>query len=134
MATRATTKTKPTQAPVSEPAEVEYDFDAWTEEAETQAIAKIAPEVKYIIVERTFVGKFFDGTIVKATLALTLDDVDALQAEYDNEIDQFRSLIQVVGGDENVKALSGQDIADVAQMAMKYFNVIQRIQGATRPE
>jgi hypothetical protein len=130
----STTKTKPASAAAAEPTDIEYDFDAWNEDAETAAIAKIAPEVKYIIVERTFVGKFFDGTIVKATLALTLEDVDALQVEYGNEIDQFRSLIQVVGGEENVAALSKQDIADVAQMAMKYFNVIQRIQGATRPE
>ncbi|MEX8031679.1 hypothetical protein AB6V29_01440 [Microbacterium sp. 20-116] len=125
-------RTKPTTADATP--EVVYDFDGWTEEDESKAIAAIAPEVKYIIVERSFVGKFFDGTIVKATLALSLDDVDALQAEYGNEIDQFRSLIQVVGGDENVKALSKQDISDVAQMAMKYFEVLQRIQGATRPE
>lgn len=135
MAARTTPKPKPAPAAAPEDAEeVVYDFDSWTEDAETAAIEAIAPEVKYIIVERSFVGKFFDGTIVKATLALSLDDVDALQAEYDNEIDQFRSLIEVVGGAENVAALSRQDIADVSQMAMKYFNVVQRIQGATRPE
>lgn len=130
MAARTTTK-KTTEAP---PVEIEYDFDGWTEEAETKAIAAIAPEVKYIIVERTFVGRFYDGTIVKASLALSLNDVDALQAEHENEIDQFRSLIRVVGGDENVAELSRQDIADVGQMATKYFDVLARIQGATHPE
>ncbi|WP_194385367.1 hypothetical protein [Microbacterium luteum] len=127
MAARTTTK-------AAKPAEPEYDFDNWSEDDETKAIAAIAPEVKYIIVERTFVGRFHDGTIVKASLALSLDDVDALQAEHENEIDQFRSLILVVGGEENVRELSRQDISDVAQMAMKYFDVLQRIQGASRPE
>lgn len=112
----------------------EYDFDGWTEEDESKAIAAIAPEVKYIIVERTFVGRFLDGTIVKASLALSLNDVDELQAEHENEIDQFRSLIRVVGGEENVAELSAQDISDVTRMATKYFDVLQRIQGASRPE
>ncbi|GGH34234.1 hypothetical protein [Microbacterium album] len=128
MAARSPKTAKP-EAPVEE-----YDFDAWTPEDEEKAIAAIAPEVKYIIVERTFVGRFFDGTIVKASLALSLNDVDALQAEHENEIDQFRALIKVVGGEENVSALSRQDISDVAQMATKYFDVLQRIQGANRPE
>lgn len=112
----------------------QYDFDNWNEEAETKAIAAIAPEVKYVIVERTFVGRFFDGTIVKAPLALSLNDVDALQEEHENEVDQFRSLIRVIGGETNVAELSRQDISDVTQMALKYFNVLQRIQGASRPE
>lgn len=127
----STTKRKP--APAVEPAP-EYDFDSWSEADEQKAIEAIKPDVKYVVVERSFVGRFHDGTIVKATLKLSLADVDQLQAEHDNEIDQFRSLIQVVGGDENVAALSKQDIADVAAMAAKYFNVIQRIQGATVPE
>ncbi|ABR10478.1 MULTISPECIES: hypothetical protein [Bacteria] len=121
-------------ASTTKKAAVEYDFDSWTEDDEAKAIAAIAPDVKYIIVERTFVGRFYDGTIVKASLALTLDDVDALQAEYANEVDQFRSLIRVMGGEENVRALSRQDISDVVHMATKYFDVLGRIQGATRPE
>ena len=130
-----TTKRKPAAAPALEPAaEPEYDFDSWSEADEAKAIEAIKPEVKYIIVERTFVGRFYDGTIVKASLSLSLADVDELQAEHDNEIDQFRALIRVVGGDENVQALSRQDIADVGAMAAKYFEVIQRIQGATLPE
>lgn len=125
--------TRPAETP-DEPQQPVYDFDNWSEEDEEKAIAAIAPEIKYIIVARTFVGRFFDGTIVKASLGLSLDDVDQLQAKHDNEIDQFRSLIAVVGGDENVRELSRQDIADVGQMALKYFNVLERIQGATRPE
>jgi hypothetical protein len=127
MAARNTTAKK------TDPVE-EYDFDSWSEEAEEKAIAAIAPEVKYIIVERSFVGRFRDGTVVKADLSLSLDDVDALQAEHTNEIDQFRELIRVVGGEENVRALSRQDISDVGAMSEKYFNVLQRIQGASRPE
>jgi hypothetical protein len=115
-------------------ADVEYDFDGWTEEDEQKAIDAIAPEVKYIIVERDFVGRFVDGTIVRASLGLSLNDVDSLQAEFDNEIDQFRALIKVVGGEENVAELSRQDLADVGMMATKYFDVLNRIQGATRPE
>jgi hypothetical protein len=130
----ATRRTTPAASPAPEPDEVVYDFDGWTEEKEAKAIEAIAPEIKYIIVERTFVGRFFDGTVVKASLGLSLNDVDQLQAEHDNEIDQFRSLIAVVGGDENVRELSRQDIADVGQMAVKYFGVLERIQGASRPE
>lgn len=123
-----------TRKTTAKPAAPEYDFDNWSEDDEQKAIAAIAPEVKYVIVERTFVGRFFDGTIVKASLALTLDDVDALQAEHDNEIDQFRALIRVVGGDENVRELSRQDISDVTALAVKYFDILEKVQKSTRPE
>ena len=66
-------------------------FDAWDEAAEEAAIQHAARvmDVRYIIVEgRTFAGRFPDGTIVKAPLSISVDDLDALTAEHDNPVDQ----------------------------------------------
>jgi len=137
MAARATTtKTAgPAEtAPAQQPEEIVYDFDGWTEEAEAAAIAAIKPDIKYIVVENSFVGRFEDGAIVKAPLGISLNDVDALEAEYANEIDRFRALIRIVGGDANVDEFARQDISAVGIMSAKYFDVLGRIQGAKLPE
>lgn len=127
MAARATTKTQ------TAPAE-EYDFDSWTEEDEENALAALAPEIKHIIVERSFVGRFRDGTIIKLPLDISLDDIDVLSENHDNPVDQIKALLTKIGGDDAAKQFTRQNMADAIAMASKFFAVFARIAGATVPE
>lgn len=122
MAARATT-------PVVE----EYDFDSWTEEDETKAIAALAPDVRYIIVEKNFIGKFpSDGTTVKMPLTISLDQVDALKAG--DPVDQFRELLRELGGADVAAEFSRHDLVETIAMAEKFFTVFARIAKASVPE
>ena len=112
----------------------EYDFDGWDEEAEKAALAAIAPDVKYIIVERRFVGRFTDGGIVEVPLTLSLNQIDDLQKESANPVDQFRSLLRTFGGDDAEKTFAEHDLSDAVVMAEKYFTALQKVQMAAFPE
>ena len=114
--------------------EVEYDFDNWSEEAEEQAVQAAVPEVKHIIVEGTFVGRFSDGDIVKMPLKLSLADADELTGRHENQVDQFREMVRAVGGDAAVKQFVEHDIIEAVIMAEKFFRVINRVQQAAFPE
>lgn len=113
---------------------VEYDFDNWSEEAEEKAIAAAVPEVKYIIVEKRFIGRLGDGAIVEVPLTLTLDEVDEMQASGATPIDQFKSIIKKVGGEQLAADFSSRDMVEGAILAEKYFRVLQRVQQAAFPE
>lgn len=123
------TKTKTTP----ENAVEEYDFDSWTEEDENAALRALN-EVKYIIVEGVFVGRFSDNTIVKIPLKLTLDMVDELQDKYENPIDQFRHLIKTFAGEDVAVQLGGSDLIGVSIMTEKYFSCFTRAQQLSFPE
>lgn len=125
----ATPKSKPAAAVVPE-----YDFDSWSEDAEEKAIAAAVPEVKYIIVEKRFIGRLGDGTIVEVPLTLTLDEVDEMQASGATPIDQFKSIIKKVGGEQLAAEFSSRDMVEGAILAEKYFRVLQRVQQAAFPE
>lgn len=112
----------------------EYDFDNWSEEDEKKAIAALAPDVKYIIVEKTFVGRFEDGVIVKLPLSISLDDIDDLSAEFSNPVDQVKELLKTMGGEESVKEFTRHNMTETIAMAEKFFSVFQRIAGASFPE
>jgi hypothetical protein len=127
MAAATTSKTKTEPAP-------EYDFDSWTEEDENKALAALVPDVKYIIVEKNFIGRFPDGTIVKMPLSISLDDVDALQAGSGNPVDQFKALLARVAGEDVAKEFSSHDLAETVFMAEKFFTVFSRISQAALPE
>ncbi|KIP93380.1 hypothetical protein RU09_06085 [Microbacterium sp. MEJ108Y] len=118
-----------TTAPV-----LEYDFDSWSEEAEEKAIAAAVPDVKYIIVEKRFIGRLADGTIVEAPLSLSLDEVDEMQAEHATPVDQFKSILKKVGGEKIASEFSSRDMVEGAILAEKYFRVLQRVQQAAFPE
>lgn len=126
MAARTTTKT-------TEPAET-YDFDAWSEDDEEKAILAAVPEVKYIIVERRFIGRLSDGTIVEVPLTISLDEVDELQAENAAPVDQFKSILRKVHGEESAIDFGKRDMVEGAILAEKYFRVLQRVQQAAFPE
>lgn len=126
MATRTTTKTAP--------AESEYDFDNWSEDMEKKALAALVPDIKYIIVEKNFIGRFPDGAIVKMPLSISLDDVDALQEESGNPVDQFKTLLERVGGKDVAKEFSRHDLAETVMMSEKFFGVFSRISSASLPE
>lgn len=129
MAARATTKTAP--APSTEVEE--YDFDAWTEEDETAALIALN-DVKNIIVEGSFVGRFADGTIVKIPLSLTISMIDELQAQFDNPIDQFRHLITTYAGEDLGAQLAERSMIPVSIMTEKYFRCLARAQELAFPE
>lgn len=111
-----------------------YDFDSWSEEAEEKAIAAAVPDVKYIIVEKRFIGRLVDGTIVEAPLSLSLDEVDEMQAEHATPVDQFKSILKKVGGEKIASDFSSRDMVEGAILAEKYFRVLQRVQQAAFPE
>jgi hypothetical protein len=122
-----TTPTPP--APVEE-----YDFDNWSEEDETKAIAELVPDVRYVIVERTFVGRFADGVIVKLPLSISLDDIDALTETTPNPVDQVKTLLRTIGGEASVQDFSRHDLSETIIMADKFFRVFTRISQAALPE
>lgn len=115
-------------------AEPEYDFDNWSEEDEQKALVALVPDIKYIIVEKNFVGRFPDGAIVKMPLSISLDDVDALQEESGNPVDQFKTLLQRVGGKDVAAEFSRHDLAETVLMSEKFFGVFSRISSASLPE
>ena len=124
-----------TTTKTAKPAEVvEYDFDSWTEEAETKALAALAPDIKHIIVEKDFIGRFEDGTIVKLPLSLSVDEVDALTEKTENPVDQVKVLLEQLGGKDAVAEFTRQNMTETIAMANKFFTVFARIAGASLPE
>jgi len=111
-----------------------YDFDGWSDEAEEKAIAAAVPDVKHIIVERRFIGRFVDGDIVEVPLSISLNDVDELQREHATPVDQFKSILRTVGGDDVATKFAGHDLVEAAIMSEKYFRTLQRVQSAAFPE
>ena len=112
----------------------EYDFDNWSEEDEKKALAALVPDIKHIIVEKNFIGRFPDGAIVKMPLSISLDDVDALQAESGNPVDQFKTLLKRVGGQEVASEFSRHDLAETVVMSERFFTIFSRISQASLPE
>lgn len=118
----------------TKPTAPEYDFDNWSEDDEEKAILAAVPDVKYIVVERRFIGRLSDGTIIEAPLTLTLDEVDEFQAEGAAPVDQFKAVLKKVHGEESAAEFGKQDVVEGAILAEKYFRVLQRIQQAAFPE
>lgn len=112
----------------------EYDFDNWSEEAEAAALAAAVPDVRYIIVERKFVGRFTDGDIVEVPLSISLAAVDRLQEEHATPVDQFKAILEQIGGSEVAAAFVRHDLVETAILAEKYFRTLQRVQQAAFPE
>ncbi len=113
---------------------VEYDFDNWTEADEEKAIAALVPEIKHIIVEKSFVGRFPDGAIVKMPLSVTLDDVNALSVAGQSPVDQFTTLLTRVAGKDVASEFTRHDLAETVVMAERFFSVFSRISQASLPE
>lgn len=111
-----------------------YDFDNWSEDDETKAILAAVPDVRYIIVERRFIGRLPDGAIIEAPLTLTLDEVDEFQAEGAAPVDQFKSILKKVHGDQSAADFGKRDIVEGAILAEKYFRALQKVQQAAFPE
>lgn len=124
------TRTTPA-APAAEV--VEYDFDNWTQEAEDDALRALN-DVKHIIVEQSFVGRFADGTIVKIPLSLNIGMIDELQAEFSAPLDQFKHLLKTFCGEEVAESLDGRSLIPVAIMTEKYFRCLSRAQELAFPE
>lgn len=112
----------------------QYDFDNWSEDAEEKAILAAVPQVQYIIVEKRFIGRLGDGTIIEVPLTLSLDFIDQLQADHSTPVDQFKAILTEIGGDAIAKDLGKRDMVEGAILAEKYFRVLQRLQQAAFPE
>ncbi len=111
----------------------EYDFDSWSDEAETAALTALN-DVKYIIVEGSFVGRFSDGTIVKIPLSLSLETINELQTEFASPIDQFQHLLKTFAGDEIAESLNKLSIIAVGIMTEKYFRLLGKAQELAFPQ
>ncbi len=121
------TTTAKTDAPV-------YDFDNWSEEDEEKAILAAVPNVRHIIVERRFIGRLSDGSIVEVPLTLSLDEVDELQSEGAAPVDQFKAILRKVSGDDAANDFGKRDLVEGAILAEKFFRTLQRVQQAAFPE
>ena len=113
---------------------VEYDFDNWTEDDEAKAIAALAPQIKHIIVEKNFIGRFEDGTIVRLPLSISVDDLDALTEKTENPVDQVKILLEQMGGTDALADFTRQNLPETIAMADRFFTVFSRIAGASLPE
>ncbi|MGO4488152.1 hypothetical protein [Microbacterium sp. 2RAF4] len=124
----ATTKTPPAPTP-------EYDFDSWNDDVEEKAIESLKPDVRYIIVEKKFVGRFVDGSIVEIPFNLSVDDINELeQVAAGDPIEQLKHLLTKLGGKEVAASFTRHNIAETMTLATKYFTILQRIAGASLPE
>ena len=106
------------------------DFESWDEAAEEAAIAEAAAasDVKYIIVEgKTYVARFPDGQIIKVPLTVSLADIEAITTETSDEMQQVKSLLQILGQDDDLEVLGNEDILAVTDFAAKYFRVFEKI-------
>lgn len=113
---------------------VEYDFDNWTEEDEQKALVALAPDIKHIIVEGTFVGRFPDGVIVKLPLSISLDDIDTMTKDTPNPVDQVKNLLRTVAGEDGVAEFTKHDMTETIVMAERFFTLFSRIAQAALPE
>ncbi len=127
-----TTTTKKTAA--ARAAVEEYDFDSWTEEDEQKALAALTPDIRHIIVEGSFVGRFPDGVIVKIPLKVTMDQIDQLEAGSGNPVDQFKSLLADIGSKEIADEFSRHDLTECIVMSQKFFTILQKVSQAALPE
>ena len=124
-----------TTSKTAKPAEVvEYDFDSWTEETEKQALAALAPDVKYIIVEGAFVGRFSDGSIIKLPLSISIDDIDKMTENTPSPVDQIKNLLRDVAGDDAVNEFTKHNMTEAVVLAEKFFTVFTRVAQASFPE
>ena len=123
--------TSKTQKPVEV---VEYDFDNWTEEDESKALAALAPDIKHIIVEGSFVGRFPDGVIVKLPLSISLDDIETMTKDTPNPVDQVKNLLRTVATDAEVAEFTKHDMTETIVMAERFFTLFSRIAQAALPE
>jgi hypothetical protein len=126
----STTKTNPAPAV----AEVEdYDFDSWTQEDEDAQLIALN-DVKYIIVEGSFIGRFSDLTIVKIPLKLSMTMVNELEEKFADPLDQFKHLLTIFAGEEIAEGLKERNMISVAIMTRKYFAAFKRAQDLAFPE
>lgn len=124
-----------TTTKTTKPAEVmEYDFDSWDEEAEQKALAELAPDVKYILVEGSFVGRFTDGSIIKLPLSISIDDIETMTENTPNPVDQIKNLLRDVGGDDAVMEFTKHNMTEAVVLAEKFFTIFTRIAQASFPE
>ena len=106
------------------------DFESWDEAAEEAAIteAAAASDVKYIIVEgKTYVARFPDGQIIKVPLKVSLADIEAITTETSDEMQQVKSLLQILGQDDDLVMLSQQSLISVSIFAERYFRVFEKV-------
>ena len=133
--TAKTIKTTKTDAETRE--FTDADFDAWTQEAETAAIEAIAAasQIRYIVVEGTFVGRFPDGTILRTPVRFNTEDLDKVSSVAgDSELDQVRALFSVLGDKEALSYLEGADLVSATDYAKKYLSVFARVMGVALGE
>lgn len=134
-----TDKTKAEDAPIvweaePEPGELNVDdsvFDSWDEVAEAQAIAEghEAIEVKTILINRgtSVAGRFPDGSKVYCPLTFSVADLDAVTAEYDNEVDQLKELLKRMGDEKTAKALEYKNLISVTNFAERFFTYFMKV-------
>lgn len=129
----ASTKTKTAKPVVWDSHDGDIDpalFDSWSEEAEEAAIAEAAAavDVPCILIEgRIVAGRFPDGTVVKAPLTFSVEDLEAVTAEHNNEVDQVKALLSRMGDEGAVEALNAANLASVIIFASKFFGMFERV-------
>lgn len=112
----------------------DYDFDGWSDDVEEKAIAALTPDVRHIIVEDRFIGRFLDGKLFELTLKLSVDDIDELDQLEVGPVDQVKHLLTKLGSEKAAKEFTAHNISESMILATRYFKILQRISGIKLPE
>lgn len=136
-----TTRTKTTsRTKTAEPATVpeDYNFDSWTEADEEAAVAAIATavEVRYIVLpEGLFVARFPDGRVLRTPVQIPMEAIAQINAlEDDDPATQIKTVLAMLGQDEDLAYLERVGILTVVDYARKYFKVFSRVMGISLGE
>lgn len=109
------------------------DFDAWDEQAEAEAIAETAKQVKvrHIIRNGEYWALAPGGTIYKLPIYLSIADFEALSnTQSDTEsIEQVKRILTVFAGEKQAKKLEKEPMQVAFNLIQDYGALLAKTQG-----
>lgn len=104
------------------------DFAAFDEEKLDKELDLIAADhPKYLVTERTFVGRLGTGEIVKIPLVMKLKDFEDIPDETDDPLAQLKMLLTRFGGEDEADKIMGAALTDAIYLSGKYFEILQKM-------
>ncbi len=109
------------------------DFDIWSEEDETSAIAELTQEIKvrHVIKGRRYFGRLPDGAVVSMPARLKFKTIQKIGQAGDDAVSQLMALLDVLGDAGVMGMLEEQDVTTVIALADDYFTLLARISNAS---
>lgn len=110
------------------------DFDNWTEQDESNAIAEAAAKTKirHIIKNGEYWALAPGGSIYKLPLFLSISDFEALSAATDDteSIEQINRILTVFAGEDQAKQLEKEPYQVAINLLQDYGATLVKTQGA----